>query len=66
MGRRQFSLVGPVVDHRSSSHPARCRDPAAGERLIDATHKKNYLTLSTGRVQDTSNLPLREKKESSG
>jgi hypothetical protein len=35
----QSTLAGPVVDHRSSSHPARCGDPAAGERPIDATRK---------------------------
>jgi hypothetical protein len=29
--------AGPVLDDRSSSHPARCRDPAAGERSFEAT-----------------------------
>ena len=29
--------AGPVLDDRSSSHPARCRDSAAGERFIETT-----------------------------
>ena len=32
-----FNGAGPVTDPRSSSHPARCRDPAAGERVIGVT-----------------------------
>src|SRR5687767_13889159 len=32
--------AGPVTDPRSSSHPARCRDPAAGERVIGTTRTK--------------------------
>jgi hypothetical protein len=33
--------AGPVLDDRSASHPARCRDPAAGERFIETTRLRN-------------------------
>jgi len=34
-------IAGPVVDHSSCSHPARCRDPAAREQAIDVTRKEH-------------------------
>ena len=37
---RHVKIAGPVADHRSSSYPARCGDPTAGERQIGTTRKK--------------------------
>jgi hypothetical protein len=35
-------VLSPIV--RSSSHPARCRDPAAGERAIGAARNGDGFT----------------------
>ena len=51
--------AGPVLDDRSSSHPARCRDPAAGERFIETTRltgKKKNVTTDGDEQEDTVRL----------
>jgi len=37
-------LRDPVTDAHSSSHPARCRDPAAGERAFGTTRNGSRFT----------------------
>jgi hypothetical protein len=40
--RQEKEDAGPVADAYSSSHPARCRDPAAGEQAFGATRNENW------------------------
>ncbi len=41
---KEKDIAGPVTDARSSSHPARCRDPAAVEQAFGATRNESKST----------------------